>query len=354
MSHGACPDVTSTFSMESWGLSGLGFLIANETLLLLTASVRIPHTAMIAYTDNPHFVAQYFSTNLSWQLVSPANLETTIQPLATRLFSRKRIYQSFANADDLWQHVFFVEHAEDSQFDVLVDLSQQNVKLPAGILCLAGSGRKFHGFRNRPWVSLPGNIHLSALLAPKQKIDHFDVGFVMLAAVSVVQTLDTIRGLTNRAMVKWVNDILIGNAKVCGVLAQTQTQGDLVMAAILGIGLNVESRPRVEPTPFVPEVAALRDFVADPKPCNQSVIFHQLMQSLAQSYRLLVAGGYAELLAFYRRRSMVIGRTVRVLSDSPAGEAEEIARGKVKTIGENLELIFEGSNAVSRGRLVIL
>lgn len=310
------------------------------------------HTTV--YTDNIRFAQQYLPERLNWRIASPEQQDKKIEILASKLFSGEKIYQGALRTDYLWPYIFFVEHAAKSQFDVLVDMAQQNVALPHGVLCLAGSGEKFHGLRNRSWISLAGNIHLAVFLAPQQKIEHFGVGFTILAAVAVLQALDAINGLTNKAMVKWVNDILIENAKVCGVLAHVQTQEKIVTAAIVGIGLNVETKPPVAPTPYVPQVAALDDFVRDRTRCNQAIAFQRLIHFMDHNYRRLTAGHFAELLEFYRKRSLVIGKTVQVFSDAPNGKSTEVVHGKVKSIGENLELIFAGIDSpVSKGRLVL-
>jgi len=40
-------------------------------------------------------------------------------------------------------------------------------------------------------------------------------------------------------MLKWPNDLVLGNAKLGGILVESKTQGEKVSFAILGIGLNV-------------------------------------------------------------------------------------------------------------------
>jgi biotin-(acetyl-CoA carboxylase) ligase len=201
---------------------------------------------------------------------------------------------------------------------------------------------------------LEGNIHLSAFLAPGQKVDHFGVGFTILSAVSVVETIDFMEGLEKKASIKWVNDILIANAKVSGVLAHTQSQGEIVTSAVLGIGINVESTPHVERDPFVPGVASLRDFVPSSNKCNQRLVFNKLAPCLDRNYRLLLSGEYLRLLDFYRQRSQVIGREVSVYPDLGGVTSEELVSGRVISIGENLELYLEGvKTPVSKGRLVL-
>jgi BirA family biotin operon repressor/biotin-[acetyl-CoA-carboxylase] ligase len=254
-----------------------------------------------------------------------------------------------------WRCLFLVKSAAASQYDLLVNLAQSKEPLPDRILCLAGTGSKLHGFKNRPWVALPGNIHLSVFLAPRCRVSHFGVGFTILAAVSVIDAIDGVSGLERRVALKWVNDILIDGAKVAGVLAHTQSQGEVVTSAVLGIGLNVESTPEVPRDPFVPGVASLRDYVPDTSECNQRVVLQRLLSCLDRNYGLLLDGQYTGLLDRYRQRSIVVGREVKIYSDEADGYAEEIARGTVVSIGENLELYLHGvEKPVTKGRLVLI
>ena len=38
---------------------------------------------------------------------------------------------------------------------------------------------------------------------------------------------------------KWPNDILSDNKKICGILIENYIKGDVIIASIIGIGLNV-------------------------------------------------------------------------------------------------------------------
>jgi len=309
---------------------------------------------MIVYTDSIEYAEQVLSPDLSWKTASPASINKKVEKLFANLYHTDSIAACTIDWNQVWKYLFIVKSAPDSQYDTLIRLVQTEKQLPDGILCLAGSGSKLHGFKNRPWVSLPGNIHLSAFLTPKQKVDHFGVGFTILSAVSVIEAIDFIEGLEKKACVKWVNDILIENAKVSGVLAHTQSQGEIVTGAVLGIGLNVESTPHVERDPFVPGVASLRNFVDSPDKCNQRLIFNRLARCLGRNYRLLLSGQYHRLLDFYRQRSLVMGREVNVYPDAEDDTSEELVSGKVISIGENLELYLEGvENPVFKGRLAL-
>jgi BirA family biotin operon repressor/biotin-[acetyl-CoA-carboxylase] ligase len=308
---------------------------------------------MIVYADAIDFADRIIPPARNpW--APPADQGHGVLNLCNSLYHGNRFQESKLESDLLWKYLFLVEHAPRSHYDLLIELARGDGALPDGVLCLAGSGEKFHGFKERLWSACPGNIHLSAYLAPARPIAQYGVGFTILAAVSVVDALDSIPGLNGRAGIKWVNDILIEGAKVCGVVAYTQTANGTVSAAVIGIGLNVETTPSVEPTPFVPRVAALRDFASPPSAVTQSLAFEKLIQALDRNYRLLLAGKNGALLDHYCERSLIFGRKVIIRSDVSDSESEIIAAGRVRGIGENLELFLEGmSKPVWRGRLIL-
>jgi BirA family biotin operon repressor/biotin-[acetyl-CoA-carboxylase] ligase len=309
---------------------------------------------MVVYTDSIPFAEQILPQMVGqWSSVS-SEADSDIPSLRGKLFNGGFVFTRAAESDGVWNQLFVVESAPHSQYDTLIELNREGQTLPEGILCVAGEGNRFHGFKNRPWTASPGNLHVSVNLAPSQPINHFGAGFMILAAVSVIDAIDTVSGLESQAGIKWVNDILINDAKVCGVLAYTQTKADVVTSAVLGIGLNVETTPDVPPTPTVPKVGSLCDVVHDRQRCNQAKLLDALMKSLDRNYRSLLDGNYEALLNRYGERSVVMGRDVEVLSDDPAAESEVLAKGRVESLGQDLELLLEGhERPISKGRLVL-
>ena len=308
---------------------------------------------MVVYADTIGFADEVIQrASNPWS--STADPEPEIGRLLGSFYQGNTFHQSSLESDLLWQYLFLVGHAPRSQYDLLIELARGGAALPDGVLCLAGSGDNFHGFKDRPWSACRGNLHLSAYLAPARPIAQYGVGFTILAAVSAIDAVDSIPGFSGRAGIKWVNDILIEGAKVCGVVAYTQTADGTVSAAVIGVGLNVETRPSVEATVFVPRVAALRDFASDPSAITQGLAFGRLIRALDRNYRLLLEGKYRFLFDRYRERSLILGRKVSIRSDEAGFESEIVATGRVRDIGENLELLLEGvSQPVWRGRLVL-
>jgi biotin-[acetyl-CoA-carboxylase] ligase BirA-like protein len=301
---------------------------------------------MIATALNPDFAARVLPPGPRHWLRYDGPPRPELQALIGQLFGEAPLFEAEVESPPLWEHLFLVESAPRSQFDLLVALGREDRLPPCGLVCVAGEGSGFHGMRNRPWVAPAGNLYLSAHLAPGRPVDHAGVAFTVLAAVSVLDALDGVAGLTERAGIKWVNDILIEGAKVCGVIAHSQMGGESVGSVFLGIGLNVETTPEIEPTPQVPRAACLADFV----PCRRRDLLGPLLEALARNYGELLKEGYGGLLDRYRRRSLAVGRDVAVSSE----EGGIAARGRVTAIGPNLELHLEGRDRpVHRGRLIL-
>ncbi len=309
---------------------------------------------MIVYTDDINFAAKFLPEKITWEEESKSSFGNSIRSLSQILFNKINLYSANLKSEIYWQYLFIVKHALKSQFDILSDFNKYENHLTDSILCLAGSGDNFHGYRNRAWAALPGNLHLSVFRSPNMPVEFFHVGFTILSVVSVIQTIDSIPELKNKAGIKWVNDIFIKDSKVSGVIAQTQSIGNIVSGIVLGIGLNIETTPSIKFTDFVPKTTCLYEYTTNKEKSNLHFIFNKLIYFLYKNYQILLNGGYRKLLDFYRERSLIIGKKVIIYSDPVDGENVKIAEGKVLSIGDNLELYLEKiKEPVNKGRLVM-
>jgi len=309
---------------------------------------------MHIFTDDVEFADTLISKKTNWKKYGISETNKSLNILCKNLYQSNTIFHTTIKSPTSWKILFIKKHAAVSQFEILRNLLHKNINLPDSILCLAGSGNNFHGFKNRKWETVSGNIHLSAFVAPDKIIQYFDVGFIILSAISVIQTLDFIPSLNQRIAIRWVNDIIIDNAKIGGVLTHTQTQGRKVTGAILGIGLNVEQTPFVESDSFVPEVCSLADFIKFDKKINLAILIERLVEKLSQNYQILHNGEYEKLHTFYVKKSMIMNKNICVYSDPESGKPQKIFEGKVINIGKNLELYFENLRSpIRKGRIQV-
>ncbi len=308
---------------------------------------------MLIYSDNKDLAHNFLGNNIeSLDDINSTSLE--VKSLFDSLIPTRNISSLKLRDEKFWNYLFIVEEANSSQFDILVKLSSRKNKLPDRLVCIAEKGDGFHGFRNRAWSAQKGNIHLSIFFKPQKSFENFHAALLILSAVSIIETIDSLPDLNGEASTKWVNDIIIGNAKIAGVITQTASMGNKITGAVIGIGLNVETKPEIVTDKFTPRAACLKDFTNSSK-CNVNFILKELLKNLAKNITQINLGEYRELYEIYCSRSAVIGKQAAIYSDSVDGASEElIISGKVASIKENLELVFENNNqSITKGRLAL-
>jgi BirA family biotin operon repressor/biotin-[acetyl-CoA-carboxylase] ligase len=309
---------------------------------------------MFLVTDSLAYTARLLPDATAWS-EDVRYPSAALVALGERVFGDRPVFQSEQRGSGPWSCLFVRETAPDSQFDLLVELGRQGTALPDGTLCVAGSGTGLHGMRGRRWTALPGNIHLSVRLLVPPDLARSAAPFVAMAAVSVVETIDRIPGLEDRAGIRWVNDVFVDGAKVSGILAHVDTDGPDIASAVIGIGLNVETRPLVEPSVFVPQTDSLAAAGGSVAVCHLGPVFALLLDALATNWRRLLEGRYREIVARYRDRSLVLGRHVTVFAEGDEEDRPlERVSGRVERLGDDLELYLEGVAApLATGRVVL-
>ena len=95
---------------------------------------------------------------------------------------------------------------------------------------------KGRGRGGNKWESPSGGLWFSILLRPNLPSRRLLL-LQFLAATATRNAIGNETGLD--VMLKWPNDLVLGNAKLGGILIESKTQGERVSFAILGIGLNV-------------------------------------------------------------------------------------------------------------------
>lgn len=101
------------------------------------------------------------------------------------------------------------------------------------------------GRAGRSWVSAPGALAATLMFRPACAPAHLP----QLSLVAGVATYDAIAAALSAdaksaLRLKWPNDVLLGGAKVSGILVESMMLGQTFTAAI-GIGINVDVSPEV-------------------------------------------------------------------------------------------------------------
>jgi BirA family biotin operon repressor/biotin-[acetyl-CoA-carboxylase] ligase len=207
-----------------------------------------------------------------------------------------------------WQIRWFEEI--DSTNSYLHDQARQGA--PDGLVAVADHQSAGRGRLDRRWESPPGaNLLASVLLRPRcGPADlHLCTGALALAAADACREVAGVE-----PALKWPNDLLVGGAKLAGVLAEAEFDGGVLAAVVAGIGVNV-----AWPGPAGAGGTCLDDLGREAQPVDRQVLLDRLLAALAARRPLLDdEAGRRDLADEVRRRCATLGQQVRVTL--PAGE----------------------------------
>lgn len=105
---------------------------------------------------------------------------------------------------------------------------------PEGTVVIAGAQTGGRGTNGRSFSSPEGGLYLSYLMRPQTSAED-TVDITRCAAVAVYDALSEFR-----PGIKYINDLLLGGKKVCGILTE-YCDGNLVIG--VGINVNTETFP---------------------------------------------------------------------------------------------------------------
>jgi BirA family transcriptional regulator, biotin operon repressor / biotin---[acetyl-CoA-carboxylase] ligase len=204
----------------------------------------------------------------------------------------------------------------------------------------AGRGR-----RGRGWTSEPGNLYASLLLtdpSPPQRAP--ELSFV--AALAVYDAVAAAApALVAALLLKWPNDLLIGEKKFAGILIEAETSSP--RSVVVGIGVNCAHHPAATSYPATDLAAA-----------GATVAAGDLLDRLSSAMSARLAqwdrgAGFARIRADWLARAAGLGQEIcltladgdrvgrfetldemgRLVLQLPAGARETIAAGDVVSVG---------------------
>src|SRR5688572_24205374 len=189
-------------------------------------------------------------------------------------------------------------------------LRQAKLGADEGLCIVARQQTAGRGRHGRTWVSeRDAGVYLSVVLRPK--LDTHDLPLITL--MSGIAVHDTLRELGMQPDIKWVNDVLVNEKKIAGILAEATETPDGV-AVVSGIGINLTSAN------FPPDLVTTATSVEDNSPVavSRDELIEVLTGRLSHFYDMLQAkNGPAEIIENWRQRSTYFtGKLVRVVMEN--------------------------------------
>lgn len=190
---------------------------------------------------------------------------------------------------------------------------------PEGTIVLAEQQTGGKGRLGRAWHSPKGSgIWMSLIIRPEIPLPKTPQ-MTLLTAVAVAKTIRETADVP--VMIKWPNDIFIGDKKVCGILTELNAESDRVNYLVIGIGTNVNSVESDFPAELLEVATSLR--IASGKPIKRALFIQTFCRVFEEEYDHYLQHGFQRVKQEWEANSYSIGRqvTVRTIHSSLEGRA---------------------------------
>ncbi|KZX10717.1 biotin--[acetyl-CoA-carboxylase] ligase [Methanobrevibacter filiformis] len=193
---------------------------------------------------------------------------------------------------------------------------------------LNGKGR-----RGKKWESPSGGVWLSIILKPK--ISPSKASLITLATGVVVAK--TLKAMGVDAKIKWPNDILINNKKVCGILTEAHANYKSVDYVIVGIGIDTNLNLDILPPIIKEGTTSLKKELK--KDIDDNEIIYTFLNEFELMYEKFQKEKFEDILNEWRLLTQTIGSYVEI--KQPFGK---ILKGHAVGITNSGALIIESEN----------
>lgn len=202
-------------------------------------------------------------------------------------------------------------------------------KVPDGTVIIAEEQTAGRGRLGRSWISQKGcGIWMSIILKPNIQPQEA-INLTQVAAISVVKAIEEVFHVESK--IKWPNDIILNNKKVCGILTEMSSEIDKINYVIIGIGVNVNC----DNFPEELKGKATSLYLETNSKVDRKKLTASILNNLEFYYNAYLQKGFEYIRPICIEKSITIGRQIKVIANE--GEIE----GKAVTIDNNGSLVVE-------------
>ena len=199
-----------------------------------------------------------------------------------------------------------------------------------GTLIIAEKQSAGKGRLGREWFSPAGGIWLSIILYP-QLFPSYISRITLMTAVAVVKAIKVCTQIESQ--IKWPNDILINEKKVCGILTEMSAELDIINWVVVGIGINANIDLRDFPEDIQENTISLKE--TSGKEISRVKLVQTFLQEFEKYYEKLKRKEFSSILKEWKSCSHTLGKKIRV------DIGERIITGEAIEINESGALILK-------------
>ncbi|WP_421908008.1 biotin--[acetyl-CoA-carboxylase] ligase [Methanolacinia petrolearia] len=175
------------------------------------------------------------------------------------------------------------------------------------------------GRLGRAWFSPSGGIWTTIILKPTIPIDK--LFFVtMSASIAVARTIRRMYDIG--ALIKWPNDIYIGDKKVSGILLELAAEADQIHYCLLGIGIDANIKPEDLQCSLQTPITSLNIEIGHD--IDRAKFLATMLGEFERRYKLVEEGEYKAISREWKSLSLTLEKRVRITTPRRTVEGEAI------------------------------
>ena len=187
------------------------------------------------------------------------------------------------------------------------------------------------GRLGRNWISPKSKgIWMSIILKPDINPIHVSK-ITQVGAAAVCKALEEMK---IDAYIKWPNDIIINNKKVCGILTEMSSELNKINYVVLGMGINVN----IDKNEFCEDIKKIATSlkIETGKNISRKILMAKILNNFELLYNQFVMDGNAKVsLDICRKKSILLGKKINIIKN------KEILSVKAIDINNEGELLVQ-------------
>ena len=223
-------------------------------------------------------------------------------------------------------------------------LAKENAYNSCGTVFVADKQTFGRGRNGKTWVSDDDNgLWMSILLKPDLSLESAS-GITLVAGLAIIKAIKELADVDVK--IKWPNDIVLNNKKLCGILCEMSTQNYQLNYVVCGIGINLTTK---EFQGEIREIACSL-FSETGKIFSHQEVLCAILNKFEPIYLEYMKNGFKNLIEEYKKHCITLNREV-VIEES--GEKIIAKATGITPKGELVVLIDNKEKIIASGEVSV-
>jgi BirA family biotin operon repressor/biotin-[acetyl-CoA-carboxylase] ligase len=205
-------------------------------------------------------------------------------------------------------------------------IKDKEMNLQEGTVVIANEQSAGRGRLGRTWHSPHGGVWVSIVLFPDLEPAYISK-ITLMTAVVLIQSLKSLFDIP--VLIKWPNDIIIEEKKLCGILTEMSAESDRINYVVVGIGVNANIAREQFSEEIRSRSASLQEKIG--KQISKTSLVRLMLENFEKQYDLLKRKQFVTILKEWKLNAHTLGKKITVES---AGQ---------KIFGEAVDITTEGA-----------